>query len=293
MDVSIVIPSWNVRDLLRKNLASIFAHTPGLQVEVSVTDNGSSDGSADMMRQEFPQVKLIANEVNRGFGTAINQSIRATAGRYILVYNDDAEFVDDNLAKLVALMDSDPKIGVLGCRITNLDGSTQASVRRDPSFFDQAIILTKLHNFFPKLINKYLCTDFDYTKEQEVRQLMGAFLLLPRNLMEKLGLFDENIFLWFEDVDLQRRIRKVGYKVLYAPQMVIRHVKGASFGKILPWRLQLIWGKSQRYYFWKHQAYLTFVGLLPFQLIGLILAGIVQFIGKGAFRRWMKEKYGH
>src|SRR3989338_742713 len=93
-DISIVIPSWNVRDLLRKNLRSVFTHTPGLNVEVCVVDNGSVDNSAAMVAQEFSQVKLIANLENRGFAKAVNQGIRATTGKYVLIYNDDAEFTD-------------------------------------------------------------------------------------------------------------------------------------------------------------------------------------------------------
>lgn len=292
MDVSIVIPSWNVRDLLRKNLQSIFQHTPNLKVEVCVVDNGSADGSAEMVRKEFPQVKLLANPANRGFAKAVNQGIKATDGEYVLIYNDDAEFTDDHLKDLLFYLKSHPEVGIAGCHLINVDGSTQASVRRDPTFFDQAFILLKLRNFFPQLFRRYECADFNYAKEQAVDQLMGAFLLIPRRVFNEVGIFDEGFFAWFEEVDLQRRIREAGYRLMYLPSMTVRHIKGASFGKISPLRLQLIWQNSLRHYFWKHKHYLTWIFLLPFQLAGLIFAGLVQVVGRARLKSLAKERYG-
>lgn len=292
MDVSIVIPSWNVRDLLRKNLQSVFRHTSNLRVEVCVVDNGSADGSAEMVRKEFSRVKLIANPENRGFAKAVNQGIKATSGEYVLIYNDDAEFADDHLKDLLSYLKIHPEVGVAGCHLINVDGSTQASVRRDPTFFDQAFILLKLRNFFPQLFSRYECAGFDYAKEQAVVQLMGAFLLIPRHVLDEVGIFDEGFFAWFEEVDLQRRIREAGYKLVYLPQMTVRHVKGASFGKISPMKLQLIWQKSLRHYFWKHGQYLTWFFLLPFQLIGLLLASLVQLVGRAHLKSLSKERYG-
>lgn len=292
IDVSIVIPSWNVRDLLRKNLRSVFAHTSGLNLEVCVVDNGSADNSAGMVAQEFPQVKLITNPENRGFAKAVNQGIRTTTGKYVLIYNDDAEFTDDYLKNLLAYFDQHPEVGVAGCHLINADGSTQASVRHDPTFFDQALILLKLRNFFPTLFRRYECVDFDYTKEQTVHQLMGAFLLIPRRVLDQVEIFDEGFFAWFEEVDLQRRIREAGYRLVYLPVMTVRHIKGASFGKISPLKLQVIWQNSLRHYFWKHGQYLTWILLLPFQVIGLILAGFVQIVGRTRLKNLSKERYG-
>ncbi len=292
MDVSIVIPSWNVRDLLRRNLQSLRNHTPGLSVEVCVVDNGSVDGSAEMVAREFPEVRLIRNSVNLGFGAAVNQGIGATSGEYVLIYNDDAEFTDDHLLDLVRYLKEHQQVGVVGCHLTNADGSTQASVRLDPSFFDQALILLKLRNFFPQWLKSYECAGFDYTKEQVVSQLMGAFLLVSRKLLDKLGLFDPGFFAWFEEVDLLRRIRESGLELRYVPLMTVKHIKGASFGKMSPLRLQLIWQHSLRHYFWKHGHYLTSIALLPFQVVGLLLASFLQLTGRDLVRRWMKEKYG-
>ncbi len=146
MMLSIIIVSWNVRDLLQKCLESIFKYTQNIDFEVIVVDNASKDGSVMMVEEKFPKVELIANQKNLGFAKANNQGIDKAQGKYILVLNGDTELIDSSLEKLVDLMEENKEWPILGCKLLNSDKSLQESVRRFPKFFDQFLILLKLHH---------------------------------------------------------------------------------------------------------------------------------------------------
>lgn len=278
MDLSIIIVSWNSGELLKKCLTSIFKYTEDLEFEVIVSDNGSTDGTQEMVKSNFSQVQLIENKENLGFGKANNLGFKQAAGEYILFLNDDTE-IKANIFK--TLIDDYPEgAGVVGCKLLNSDGSLQDSVRRYPTLKDQIIILSKLHNFFPEFINKYLAKDFDYTKEQECDQVMGAFMLSPKKILTEVGVFDERFFCWFEEVDLQKRIKAAGYKIIYTPIVECAHVKGATFGKMLPLKNQSILNKSMRYYFKKHHPFWQYVIIVLFNPLSMYLALLVQSIKK-------------
>ena len=228
LTLSIIIVSWNVRSLLREALQSLFATKQAIDFEVIVIDNNSSDNSAEMVAAEFPQVKLINNQANVGFAQACNQGAKISRGEYLLFLNDDTKIFDHTLAGCVYYLQKNPMIGALGCSIKNPDGSQQRSVRDLPNLSDQIIVLLKLHNFFPKLIKKYLNLDFDYTKLQEVEQVMGAFFFTSSQVFTELTGFDEGYYIWFEEVDYCRRLKEKGYQVIYYPQEKIIHYGGAS-----------------------------------------------------------------
>jgi GT2 family glycosyltransferase len=251
MDISVIIVSWNVRDLLKKCLESIFRHTQDVAFEVIMVDNASTDGTLEMLKHYFPNVKLIANQKNLGFAKANNIGIREAQGEYILLLNPDTEFIENSLEKVVQKMESDENIGVLGCRILNSDKSLQPSVRRFPTLASQLIILLKLHRLFPSLLNNYLAKDFDYSKEAEAVQVMGAFFCVSRTVFEQIGLLDEEYFIWFEEVDFCRRAKKVGYKVIYCPEISIIHHSGQSFAQVDTLKKQWWFFRSALHYFSK------------------------------------------
>ncbi len=274
MDLSIIIVSWNNREILGECLKSIYQYTQNLDFEVLVSDNGSTDGTLELIKEDFPQVKFIANNNNLGFARANNLAYHQATGRYILFLNDDTE-IKSNIFK--TLVDQYPfPAGLLGCRLLNLDGSLQKSVRHFPTLKDQLIILTKTHNFFPGLIKKYLAQDFDYSKTQEVDQVMGAFMLSPKKILDQVGIFDEKFFCWFEEVDLQKRIKQAGYPIIYTPLVQCYHAKGASFGKILPVANQKILNASLRHYFHKHHPYWQYLLIVLAQPLSLFLAWLIQ-----------------
>jgi len=231
MHVSIIIVSWNVKDLLLKCIESVLFFSKNINFEIIVVDNGSSDGTLEAIKCDFPNIKLISNNKNLGFAKANNQGIKIAKAEYILLLNPDTEFIEDTLDPILKKMEFDKKIGVLGCRLLNTDKTIQPSVRRFPRVIDILAILFKLNKMFPKLLDKYLAYDFDYSREQEVNQVMGAFFLVRKQVFEKIGLLDEKYFIWFEEVDFCRRVMQNGWKVLYHPNVKIIHHKAKSFSQ--------------------------------------------------------------
>lgn len=285
MDLSIIIVSWNVRDHLRRCLASIRLHTQGIDYEVIVVDNASQDGSVDMVQSEFPWVHVLAESKNHGFGKANNLGATHASGSVLCFLNDDILLTENSLRILFEKMNADATIGVLGCRMFNVDGSHQDSVRRYPRLSDQLIILTKLHNFFPRLapIQHYHAADTNYAVEQEVDQVMGAAFMIRSDVFNAVGGFDEQFFVWFEEVDLQKRIREEhGLRILYSPCTGMVHVKGASFWQVSRVTSQRRFQRSQRRYFLKHKgmvAAMMLCLLQPFGIVIALAADVVSYCG--------------
>jgi GT2 family glycosyltransferase len=268
MDLSVIIVTWNSEKDIVRCLRSVFACAEGLNIEVIVVDNASSDetkhaieatirqtqGDGDVrLSASKPDITVIRNSNNKGFAAANNQGLVIAKGDFILLLNPDTELVAASLAETVLHMRANPDTGIVGCKLLNFDGSPQPSVRRFPSWRDQSVILLKLHNFFPKLVARYMAADFDYGKEQEVDQVRGAYLCLSRRLLEKIGPLDErNFFIWFEEVDYCRRAKNSGFKVMYLPSAVCRHEGGASFGQALSFAKQRWLIASLKKYFRKH-----------------------------------------
>lgn len=281
MDLSIIIVSWNVKDHLRNCIQSIYRYTTNITFEVFVVDNASADGSADMIEQEFPSVRLIRNAENRGFGAANNQAASQAIGEYILFLNDDTEIHSNIFTPLLtrarAVGDaSSDKLGMLGCQLRNPDGTIQESVRAYPTVMDQTIILLKLHHIFPSLVQHYMQSDFDYTSEQSVDQVMGAFMLSSKSVLDKVGYFDEGFFAWFEEVDLQQRIKAAGYSIIYTPLAQCTHVKGASFYQLRKPRAQRMFNASMRYYFKKQHSVFAYLWITAIQPLSVGLAYVAQ-----------------
>ena len=253
MDLSIIIVSWRVRDLLRKCLASIHEHTSGLKFEVFVVDNNSLDGTLEMVKDGFPEVELIVNNKNLGFAAANNQAISRSVGRYVLLLNPDTEIFDNILPAVITELDTHQEWGIAGCKILNPDQSLQGSVRRFPDWFSQTLILLKLRQlgFFRKFLRSYLAKDFDYNALSEVDQVMGAFFMMRREVIDEVGLLDEKYFYWFEEGDYCRRAKNAGFKTIYLPGSAIIHHGAMSFRQ-LDWRKQLVWNHSLQRYFWLH-----------------------------------------
>lgn len=254
LKISIVIVSWNVRELLKKCLASIFKYGKGLSLEIIVIDNASSDNTTEMIKKEFPQVALIANRENMGFASANNQGVLKTNGDFILVLNPDTEILEDGLQKMLEFMEKNYQIGIAGCKHLNPDWTIQPSVRRFPTFWALFFIFTKIAKVFPSIpsVYDYLARGFNYKIAQPVDQVAGSFLFIRRKTIDEIGLFDENFFLWFEEVDLCKRAKDAGWQVWYTPEGEIIHHGGQSFTQQLTLKKQKQFFKSAWYYFQKH-----------------------------------------
>jgi len=282
LDISIIIVNWNVRDLLEKCLTSIFKQTQGISFEVFVIDNDSTDKSVEMVKEKFPQVKLIANRENRGFAAANNQGIKKARGEFVLLLNPDTEILDNALAKMVNFMRENKNVGVAGCKLLNSDKTLQPSVRRFPTLFSQVLILFKIHHFLPNLktFRQYFAKDFDYSKTQEADQVMGAFFMIREEIFDQIGYLDENYFIWFEEVDFCKRVKNAGWKVIYTPGAKVVHHCSQSFKQVLSLKKQRIFNKSLSYYFKKHYSFSAYLVIQMCRPQSLVLAWIFQAFSK-------------
>ena len=250
VDVSVVIVTYNVREFLEQALESVERASAGLAVETWVVDNDSADGSAEMVRQRFPDVHLTANEENVGFATANNQALRQMRGRYALVLNPDTLLQEDSLRELVAFMDAHPDTGAAGCRILNPDGTFAPESRRAfPTPSVAFFRLTGLSRLFPNspTVGRYNLTYLPQDEVCEVDALSGSCMMVRREAIlhdaraggdenasddrQPAGLFDESFFMYGEDLDWCYRIQQAGWKIRYTPATQIVHYKGESTKK--------------------------------------------------------------
>ncbi len=233
MKLSIVILCWNDQKVIRDCLASIYKEMRETEFEVIVADNGSTDGSIEMIRREFPQARLIENGRNLRFAKGNNAGIAESLGEYVLILNPDTIIHDGALDKVVAFADRHPEGGAFGCKVTFADGSFQRCMRPLPtprSEWCAALGLGRLAGLASWLhAGEY--TGWRGDNERTVGWLAGCFILVRGDLLRRLGGFDPQFFYYFEDTDLCQRIWRAGYKVLYTPEATITHLAGQSTNK--------------------------------------------------------------
>lgn len=229
-DLSIVIVSYNTKDLLDECLRSVARESQGLNSETLVVDNASTDGSPEMVRRSFPQVRLQCSPVNLGFAPANNLAFEQARGRYVVLLNSDAFLQPGSLRLALDRMEANPAVGLAGGRLRGRDGAWQPSARAFPSFFNDLINISGLAAHFPqsRLWGRIDRTWADPGQEAEVDWVPGAFAIIRRQLLENIGRFDGRMFLYFEEVDLCRRVRDAGYQVYYWPDIEIVHIGGES-----------------------------------------------------------------
>jgi len=215
--VSIIILSWNTKQLLRNCLKSL----KGMAVETIVVDNGSTDDSPAMVTKEFPQVKLIKNKKNLGFGAANNQGMKVANGDYLLLLNSDTIVKGGAPLKMATFLARNPKAGAVGCRLLNSDGSLQPSAGPFPNL-KVSFVMLFLEHWLKDL------TRASFAKTTEVDWVMGAALMIRREVIKKAGWMDEGIFMYMDEVEWCYRIKKAGFKVFFYPGAEIIHLFGAS-----------------------------------------------------------------
>jgi GT2 family glycosyltransferase len=234
IEASIVIVSFNTRDLLHESLTSCDAECCGIPSEIFVVDNGSTDGSVEMVQTEFPHVILIKSEVNLGFGVANNIALRQARGRYFILLNSDAFFTPGSLSRAIRHMDETPRCGLGGALLQGRGGRWQPSAKRFHSVFDDLLVLTGLADKFPKsrLFGRMSRTWSDESKPASVDWVPGAFAIIRPSALEQVGLFDPIFFLYYEEVDLCLRLKQAGYEIWYWPDVLIVHLGGESSKKL-------------------------------------------------------------
>jgi GT2 family glycosyltransferase len=295
--LSIVIVSWNVREDLRECLQSLLreegSRLESGEIEIIVVDNASTDGTAEMVNLEFPQVKLLVNSQNLGYTKANNIGINHSRGKYILLLNPDTIVHQGALQALIDCAESHPEAGIIGAKLLNPDGSVQRSARSFPDIGAGLFRNTFLGRLFPNnpFVRRYLLTDFGYDEVREVDWVSGAAMLVRRDLIERIGSLDERFWAYCEDVDLCWRAWQAGYKVLFCPNAVITHKVGRSSDqRLVPSLIQH--HKSMWLFYLKN--YRHRYPLLLFPLIGLgillRLAGALLKVASHRLRLFFERK---
>jgi GT2 family glycosyltransferase len=228
--ISVVIVSYNTRDILRQCLEALFRHTSGVEFEVLVVDNDSRDGTPAMVRQEFPQVTLVANDTNLGFAAANNQAFALNRGEFILLLNPDAFVREGAIAKGLEFMRQAPRCGICGGRIVDEDGTVRPSARRFPNVLAKFFALSGLSSRYPesRLFNWRDFGGFAHDRVREVDWVPGTFTLLRRKMLDQIGFFDERFFMYYEETDLCLRAKRAGWQVFFIPDAEVEHIGGAS-----------------------------------------------------------------
>ena len=254
-DITVSIVSYNTRELLQACLRSLKERVDAGEVslEIVVADNGSTDGSIEMMRTEFPAVRLIETGGNIGYGRANNAALADARGRYVFILNSDTEIEPGALGAMRDFLDAHPEAGAAGAQLILPDGSIQPSCAADPTLGSVFWEQTYLYKLFPrnKVTGGYAMTYWDYKTPRAVEQVCGACLMVRRSLYEQIGGFDPHYFMYFEDTDLCYRIRRTGTQIWFLPEAKINHVLGGSSEGSWHTRARMIasYNKSRYYFF--------------------------------------------
>ncbi|MBI4199947.1 MAG: glycosyltransferase family 2 protein [Chloroflexi bacterium] len=277
-DLTISIVNTDNRRLLKDCLSSIPTGSEGLETEVFVVDNASTDGSGDMVAREFPGVHLLGNRERHGFAANHNQVLRQARGRHTLILNEDTVVRPGALLAMVGYMDHHPEVGMLGCQLLNPDGTPQTSCYcAFPSllfsFLESSLLYAVLDRFFPN--TRYpgrMTQPLDRCREtHEVAHLLGAAILIRRAALEEVGLLDEGFYIYREETDLCLRFRRRGHKIVYFPEAHIVHLGGESMGRE-PERATRIRLQSNLRYYRKHRGLLVAGLWWATSLAGCLLA---------------------
>jgi GT2 family glycosyltransferase len=229
--LNIIIVSYNVCELLEQCLYSVVNASKNISTHITVVDNNSSDASVNMVEKKFPFVSIIKNTTNKGFSAANNQAIKSAKGDYILLLNPDTVVKYDTLYKSISFMQQHPDAGALGVKMFNGEGDYLPESKRGlPTPWVAFCKMSGLSGLFPtsKLFNNYYLGHLDNDGTHEVEVLAGAFMLIQKKVLDKIGLLDERFFMYGEDIDLSYRITQAGYKNHYFPEVSIIHYKGKS-----------------------------------------------------------------
>lgn len=293
IDLSIIIVNWNTRLLLKNCLNSIFLNTKKIKFEIFVVDNNSTDGTQDMIASEFPEVKLICNNENLGFSRSNNQAILLSSGRNIALINSDIKLCDNVLLKMVKFLDCSPDAGLVGCKLLNQDGSLQYSCRNELNL--SAILFMKIYLdiLFPgsRIFGHHRMSYWGHNDTRSVGYVPACLLVVRKSVLSEVCGLDERFFMYYEDADLCKRIKKNGWNTYYLHDVVAYHYHSASIAKhpSIIFRLSVS-DKSMIKYFIKHRGLWTVPILVSFILLNLMISAIVFVFKRGMLKKLWKFK---
>ena len=283
--LSVVIVAWNCRRHLEECLLSL-RDNAGMSAEIIVVDNASSDGTADMLRDRFPEVRLIQNDQNLGFATANNIGIRASHGRYLALINADVKVLDGCLERALAAIEAESSIGVVGPAMIGRDGMVHRSGMRFPSLWNGICDAFALHGLFGRrpLFGGQAMADFDWKSRRDVDVLNGWFWLIRRDALDEVGLLDEQFFMYGEDVDWCKRFHDAGWRIVFEPDAASIHYGGGS-AEQAPTRFYLEMQRANLQYWSKHHARHT----VPLYTAILFLHHLIRLVGYWCRNTWVND----
>lgn len=301
-DLSIIVVNYNTKELLQRCIYSIYSNGKNVDPEIWVVDNASTDGSAKILKDEFPKVHLIANEENVGYVRANNQAVRQARGRYILLLNPDTVILGNALERLVEFVDEHPLAGIVGPKVYDDESraTVQLSCRGFPTYlnalFSRYSPLTRLfpHNKFSR---RFLMSDWGHNGTIEVDWVSGCCMIIRKEVLEQIGLLDEQYKMFFEDVDICYRARRAGWGVFYHPKAEIIHYIGKTRSKA-PFRTIVERHRSMKHFYTKHYrrrllgGYLIISGIyvrMALLLLVVALKVIPGQLGRVVFKRICAE----
>ncbi len=286
-DLSIVVVSWNTRELVLDCLGSLREAAPGITHEILVVDNGSIDGTDAAVRRQFPNVNVIRLPENRGFAAGSNQGLLKMNGRHALLLNSDTVVLSGQLEQGVQYLDRHPDVGVVGLQLLNPDRTRQNSIHNAPTLLSEIVSQSLLRRLWP---GRYPGRLRDYAHPIEVEAVLGACLFVRREVVQEVGPLDEDYFCFLEETDWCHRIRKRGWKVVHLPDASVIHLHGASSKRRAPLRTRIEYQRSLDLFFRKHRRPLVRLLLRTFVLVKLSvgsLAGGRRARDYRAMLRWV------
>ncbi|MBN2569140.1 MAG: glycosyltransferase family 2 protein [Deltaproteobacteria bacterium] len=263
-DITVVIVNWNTRDLLRNCLNSVYETIQGINYEVIVVDNASTDGSVQMLRDEFTSVDVIENEKNRGFGAANNQAFTIMKGRYALLLNSDTVLTKHAVHELFLFMEVHPDASLACGQLLNEDGSRQNSIASFPTLLTLLANTSLLEYLFPR---RFPSKRYVHKDPVEIESAIGACVLVRREAMDAVGVFDERYFFFFEETDWAYRMRLAGWKIYHVPSALIYHLQGKSVGTSISSRIEFYRSRYQFFRKYRGAVYVyTIYGVIMIRL---------------------------
>jgi GT2 family glycosyltransferase len=284
-ELSIIILNYNGEAYIKNCLDSIFSNSDGVNFEIIMIDNASTDSSRDIVKRTFPQVSIIENSINYGYSKGNNIGIRQSGGEYCLILNSDTELLPNALREALDFVRRSPPFTIVCGKVLNFDGTPQINCRRFPNFFSDYLnhAFFKIKYIDNPISKRQIIRTWESDKIQQVDWASGCFLLTRKKDLEKAGMFDEKFFLLYEDTDLCKRFSRIGGRTIYYPRAIIKHKGGGILGteRLIP--LACLYGfQSAVYYFRKHHGKVQSIGFKWLTkttwTINLVLLAIVDLL---------------
>lgn len=288
MDLSIIVVSFNTKELVLECLASINKTIKGVSFEVWLVDNNSSDGTVEAVREEYPDVTIIGNKQNLGFARANNQAFKQMNGRYALLLNSDTVLTDGAVKELYEFMESTPEAGMACGQLSNQDGSKQNSIANFPCLLTLLSNETVLRILMP---NRFPSKRRDYVSPIKVDSGIGACLIVRKAAMDDVGYFDERYFFFFEETDWAYRMKQGGWAIYFVPSARIFHAQGKTVGSGVNSRIMFYRSRYLFFRKWHTRSYPVFYLIIFFRLLINVILSLIGMVFTLGFETSIKKRF--